>query len=75
MISGPSVVSIYTERTHIGALGFILSGDISIRSTLDVADDCIPVDSLIQICRQAVAGSFGQHGRDYLNFRGIKSEE
>ena len=48
MISGPSVVSIYTERTHIGAFGFVLSCDISIRSTLDVADNGILVVSLIQ---------------------------
>ena len=73
MISGPSVVSIYTERTHIGALGFVLYGDVSIHKALDVADNGIPVYILIQVCRQAVAGSFGQHGRDYLNFRGIKS--
>ena len=57
MISGPSVVSIYTERAHIGALGFILSDDISIRSTLDVADDGLLVDGLIQICRHVVVGS------------------
>ena len=75
MISGPSVVSIYTERTHIGALGFVLSGDVSVRKALDVADNGIPVDRLIQICRQGVAGSFGQHGRGSLNFRGIKSEK
>ncbi len=48
MISGPLVVSIYTERTHIGALGFVLSGDVSIRKALDVADNGIPVVSLIQ---------------------------
>ena len=38
---------IYTERTYVGALGFVLSCDVSVRKALDVADNGLPIDSLI----------------------------
>ena len=77
VILGPSVVFINTERTtkRCARICFVLFGDVLIFRALDVADDGFPVDGLIQVCRHAVAGSFGQHGLGFLNFFGIKSEK